>query len=171
MSRSHIVSPIAPQYRPIYTLLPPGLERRLEYSRYSRINNRSRSRYTREISHYYREINEHTGEGSYYNREINENTRERSYYNREINENTRERNHYYIEINGDDNCITLNRLLLKTHVMINKEKDVCCAICVEDILENTEVIRKLECNHIYHIECIDNWLILKAQCPMCKLHI
>jgi len=62
---------------------------------------------------------------------------------------------------------TLKNVLYKTKVKINKELQFC-PICQHDIKINTDIIRELECNHVYHMECIDKWLIIKNECPMCK---
>jgi hypothetical protein len=63
---------------------------------------------------------------------------------------------------------TLENVLSKTKVKINKDKNQFCPICQHDVKTDTDIIRELECNHIYHIECIDKWLIIKNECPMCK---
>ena len=47
-----------------------------------------------------------------------------------------------------------------------------CSICLEDI-KKYDIIRHLKCFHIYHIDCIDDWLSRKKICPECnfELHI
>ena len=47
---------------------------------------------------------------------------------------------------------------------------VQCTICLERFKEG-ENIRRLECLHIYHINCIKNWLKNKDQCPVCKFKV
>ena len=44
-----------------------------------------------------------------------------------------------------------------------------CSICLSD-LEEGDLIRTLPCNHYFHHECIDEWLITKnaLNCPMCR---
>ena len=43
-----------------------------------------------------------------------------------------------------------------------------CAICVEEFQENDQ-IRVLPCNHFFHPDCIDPWLISHSSlCPLCK---
>lgn len=43
-----------------------------------------------------------------------------------------------------------------------------CAICVEDFQEN-DMTRILPCNHFFHPDCIDPWLIShSSMCPLCK---
>lgn len=45
-----------------------------------------------------------------------------------------------------------------------------CAVCIESY-NSDDVIRELPCSHVFHKHCIDQWLIDKRVCPMCKLNI
>jgi hypothetical protein len=47
---------------------------------------------------------------------------------------------------------------------------VACPICLEDFTSGQE-IRRFPCNHIFHKDCIDNWLRLNITCPMCRMSI
>jgi hypothetical protein len=42
-----------------------------------------------------------------------------------------------------------------------------CTICLEDF-NLGEHIRSLTCNHIYHKDCIDDWLTRNNSCPVCR---
>lgn len=42
-----------------------------------------------------------------------------------------------------------------------------CVICLENMNNNTTLLT-LECSHIYHKECIDDWLNKSQTCPMCR---
>ena len=42
-----------------------------------------------------------------------------------------------------------------------------CAICLE-MFEEDENIIQLNCNHIFHLHCIDDWLQRKENCPVCR---
>ena len=47
-------------------------------------------------------------------------------------------------------------------------KETTCSICLVEFEENDE-IRKLRCDHVFHCECIDPWLLNgKAVCPVCR---
>ena len=49
-----------------------------------------------------------------------------------------------------------------------KTNDEKCAICLEDFMNDDEC-RELRCSHIYHINCIDNWLLKHSyKCPCCR---
>jgi hypothetical protein len=43
-----------------------------------------------------------------------------------------------------------------------------CVICLDDV--ETEW-RDLECHHRYHKSCIENWITIRAKCPMCMKSI
>jgi hypothetical protein len=43
-----------------------------------------------------------------------------------------------------------------------------CSVCICEF-EDGDELRTLQCGHVYHKECIDQWLsTLSTQCPMCK---
>ena len=45
-----------------------------------------------------------------------------------------------------------------------------CVICFEDFKKD-EIIRRFDCLHIFHKNCIDNWLKEHNDCPICKFKI
>lgn len=52
-----------------------------------------------------------------------------------------------------------------------EEKIERCAICVEDFKDGDR-LRVLPCEHSFHKECIDEWLINhSALCPLCKFEV
>jgi hypothetical protein len=63
----------------------------------------------------------------------------------------------------------LNKLqIIKYKDLIQKEKYVECAICLDDFNEETK-LRLLKCEHGFHIECIDEWLKkYNYNCPICR---
>lgn len=47
--------------------------------------------------------------------------------------------------------------------------DDLCAVCIDEIKDS---VRKLPCGHIFHSQCIEQWLTTHhASCPMCKRHL
>lgn len=42
-----------------------------------------------------------------------------------------------------------------------------CSIC-QDELKQTDRIRRLQCHHIFHQDCIDKWIELRNLCPLCQ---
>jgi hypothetical protein len=44
-----------------------------------------------------------------------------------------------------------------------------CAICLEDFVPGSSLVRELPCTHIFHPECIDPFLMRDSSlCPVCK---
>lgn len=45
-----------------------------------------------------------------------------------------------------------------------------CTVCCEQ-LQPGELVKSLPCAHKYHGDCIDQWLQVKAVCPICQCSI
>ena len=41
-----------------------------------------------------------------------------------------------------------------------------CSICFDEITGKGQT--KLNCNHVFHEECIDKWFKRSHQCPLCR---
>ena len=54
---------------------------------------------------------------------------------------------------------------------ITDQEDIECAICIDKFEKENEII-KLNCNHIYHKDCIKNYLLnYNNKCTMCRYKI
>lgn len=54
------------------------------------------------------------------------------------------------------------------HVMLNEfNSSSMCPICIEPFVLHC-IYRKLVCNHIFHVECIDKWFVSETTCPYCR---
>jgi hypothetical protein len=74
-----------------------------------------------------------------------------------------------IDINdSSDVGLTLCELLEISRIMY-KEKcnDEICCICLDNYFKN-KIVRKLICEHVFHIGCIEKWLSENSNCPMCR---
>jgi len=45
-----------------------------------------------------------------------------------------------------------------------------CCICLETYVDN-EQIKILPCEHGFHPNCIDEWLVVDSRCPLCKIDL
>ncbi|KAK7367886.1 hypothetical protein VNO80_09906 [Phaseolus coccineus] len=43
-----------------------------------------------------------------------------------------------------------------------------CAVCLCEFLEQDKLRLLPTCNHAFHIECIDTWLLSNSTCPLCR---
>ena len=47
------------------------------------------------------------------------------------------------------------------------QSQMLCSICLDDF-EDGEQVRELRCHHIFHVQCVDEWLRTKDACPLCN---
>ena len=67
-------------------------------------------------------------------------------------------------INTDE----LDKLPIKTLAEVDNEKHKCCSICLDEY-EKESQLRILNCEHSFHKDCIDKWLIeCNYKCPVCR---
>ena len=45
-----------------------------------------------------------------------------------------------------------------------------CTICLSEF-EVEEDVRRLPCMHLFHVECVDQWLGQNKRCPICRADI
>ena len=50
------------------------------------------------------------------------------------------------------------------HMQQEQQEKEECVICLDEV--ETEW-RELACQHRYHTKCIENWIAIRAKCPMC----
>ena len=54
---------------------------------------------------------------------------------------------------------------------VKETTDTTCPICIDE-LKKGEYYRTLECSHVFHKKCIDNWFKKDhSDCPMCRKKI
>ncbi|GBG30223.1 E3 ubiquitin-protein ligase RNF181 [Hondaea fermentalgiana] len=57
-----------------------------------------------------------------------------------------------------------------TFNFMDEEEGDLCSICLLEF-EQGEPIKQLPCNHFFHGDCIEPWLLKRGDCPLCKRHI
>ncbi|XP_054161376.1 E3 ubiquitin-protein ligase Arkadia-like [Oppia nitens] len=58
-------------------------------------------------------------------------------------------------------------------IKLSTPEDDCiekCTICLSEF-EDNEDVRRLPCMHLFHIECVDQWLTTNKRCPICRVDI
>ncbi|KAL0911505.1 hypothetical protein M5K25_019653 [Dendrobium thyrsiflorum] len=43
-----------------------------------------------------------------------------------------------------------------------------CSVCLSELVDGDEVRRLPACKHVYHVGCIDAWLLRHDNCPLCR---
>lgn len=60
---------------------------------------------------------------------------------------------------------------IKTIVYLNRYRDLGfgrCNVCLKDFKQQERVKRfPRECDHIFHIKCLEVWMKIEASCPTC----
>lgn len=64
-------------------------------------------------------------------------------------------------------CNSCGYELLVTDEVVDEPVDDVCAICHYEYRKDDDV-KKLPCNHIYHSNCVSNWLEEHHSCPLCR---
>ena len=70
------------------------------------------------------------------------------------------------------NCMKYFKLKTLNNYKLKNDLLDTCSICLSDLLCNEKVI-KLNCNHIFHKDCIIAWLKkdTDSSCPLCRNNI
>ncbi|XP_077231256.1 NEP1-interacting protein 1-like isoform X2 [Tasmannia lanceolata] len=59
------------------------------------------------------------------------------------------------------------KISTKNNVDASGER-ICCSVCLQDF-QLGETVRCLpHCQHMFHLPCIDSWLIRHGSCPLCR---
>jgi hypothetical protein len=61
-----------------------------------------------------------------------------------------------------------NDLIKKSKIDSSKGVSFC-SICQQDIY--MDIIRKLDCSHHFHVDCIDKWFVENKKCPQCRFEL
>ena len=56
-------------------------------------------------------------------------------------------------------------------VEYERDADDACSICFEVMVRKEKVLTLPECGHVFHSECLFEWVRRKAVCPYCRNNI
>ena len=74
------------------------------------------------------------------------------------------------EDENENEEIEMTNLDFTEYILPIDLNDGKCIICFDD-LEEKEIGRMINCEHIFHKECINQWLNVKQTCPCCRTSI
>lgn len=89
-----------------------------------------------------------------------------SYYNTENLNNIDEEEFESVKVvlNNDD----FYKLNYKEYLFVEEPKEKRCSICLDDF-NDKDLVYLLECKHLFHKICIDEWLTkYNYNCPICR---
>lgn len=71
--------------------------------------------------------------------------------------------------NNNNNNNRLQDILIEKQIEFNASEDIeyDCSICLEP-LKKEELLIKLQCDHVFHKDCIDEWIEKNHKCPNCN---
>lgn len=74
-----------------------------------------------------------------------------------------------ISIQPINNNNRLQNILIEKQIEFNASEDIeyDCSICLEP-LKKEELLIKLQCDHVFHKDCIDEWIEKNHKCPNCN---
>ncbi|KAJ7560300.1 hypothetical protein O6H91_04G122900 [Diphasiastrum complanatum] len=73
--------------------------------------------------------------------------------------------------NGIDEAIIQSLPKFSFSSLKGNKEGLECAVCLGKYVD-TDVLRLLSrCRHAFHIDCVDNWLLSKSNCPLCRCQV
>lgn len=66
-----------------------------------------------------------------------------------------------------DPLVILKKRIRRAYMLI--DQDTCC-IC-QDMMHEDQALAICNCGHIYHMPCIQMWIVQKPTCPLCNVNL
>lgn len=78
----------------------------------------------------------------------------------------------YLRRTNTPEKINALKLIGYKELLANNPDNKTCAICYDEYTESS-IMRVMECpgNHVFHLKCIDRWLVKSDKCPMCNCSV
>jgi len=64
----------------------------------------------------------------------------------------------------------IDSIPIEKFIQTSPSNQKTCSVCHDDF-QNNEKVKKLNCNHFYHNNCIDQWLAKEKKCPLCMTDV
>jgi len=55
-------------------------------------------------------------------------------------------------------------------LLLKRNNSIDCSVCKDDFVLKTALI-KLPCNHYFHEDCLNPWLLQRNSCPTCRFEL
>ncbi|CAL5207487.1 unnamed protein product [Lathyrus oleraceus] len=78
--------------------------------------------------------------------------------------------HSIVDLGLDEETIMSYPKMLYSEVKLRKNDSTstCCSICLGDY-KGSDMLKVLpDCEHLFHLKCIEPWLRLHPTCPLCR---
>ncbi|KAE8676531.1 putative RING-H2 finger protein ATL71 [Hibiscus syriacus] len=77
---------------------------------------------------------------------------------------------FVVDVGLDEDTIKSYPKLLYSEAKLQKKDSTasCCSICLADYKSNDRLRLLPDCNHLFHVKCVDPWLRLNPTCPVCR---
>ena len=70
----------------------------------------------------------------------------------------------------DEIVTPINIENLNTLIVCNELPENNCSICLDEF-KNEDILKKLNCSHIFHKDCLVPWINNNKSCPLCRTDI
>ena len=58
--------------------------------------------------------------------------------------------------------------IMESNISVVGDPNMECCICLNVLKEGGKVKVLPECEHVYHLECVQMWLSANPSCPLCR---
>ncbi|KAK4345834.1 hypothetical protein RND71_036010 [Anisodus tanguticus] len=83
----------------------------------------------------------------------------------------RDEHNCVVEVGIDEATLLSYPKLLYSEAKVNYKDSTastCCSICLADYKDNDMLRLLQDCGHLFHLKCVDPWLMLNPSCPICR---